>query len=314
MADSSTTTTGLNRIRPGIIGGTSNSSRVSLSRSFGSFNRQLADSVSVASMSSERSIRGSGNDKHTGILGSMINKSDNSAIVKTRSRTPIPFSQKQQQQHQQQQISQSMPGWILLPRTEYYDPSSSLGETFPIREQQLREVEQQISRLGGLVVKLQRITVVDDQHLATRVHLGRIHLERARLAAESLGVSSRLLASSVTPSESSSPSSTSSTSSSSFLASLIPAEQAASEFWYERACKRGCARNGSGGASASFSGNFIGQQSSLGTGGWQAWAGLGAVLRETGRVEAAVDCLLFSVELERVAPLRGYYGLRLGQF
>jgi TPR repeat protein len=92
------------------------------------------------------------------------------------------------------------------------------------------------------------------------------------------------------------------------LASLYKekGDLALAEHWYERACKRSKSR-GAGGGSKGLSTYYGGTTSHW---GWESWAGLGKVLLETGRLEAAKDCLYFSVGIERVSPLRGFQCLR----
>ncbi|KAJ3412757.1 hypothetical protein HDV05_000278 [Chytridiales sp. JEL 0842] len=81
---------------------------------------------------------------------------------------------------------------------------------------------------------------------------------------------------------------------------------ALAEYWYERACKRSKSR-GAGGGCKGLSTYYGGTTAHW---GWESWAGLGKVLMETGRAEAARDCLYFAVGIERVSPLRGFQCLR----
>ncbi|KAI9338097.1 hypothetical protein DFJ73DRAFT_950298 [Zopfochytrium polystomum] len=209
-------------------------------------------------------------------------------------------------------------------------------------------------RFATLVLELQRVTVVDDQHVAARVKLGQMHMERAltsglaamaaqrqRLqleqqqqedgaaaaAAESSGngAAAAVALSSATIGGGGHFGSTA-TLTASVPPPVLPVAEtaagvagilgppasstdlAAAEFWFERACKRSVARGGSGG----IAGGAVGIGACGGGGGgsrtaWEAWAGLGQALQATGmRTEAAVDCMLYAAELERVSPVRGF--------
>ncbi|KAJ3207565.1 hypothetical protein HDU67_007380, partial [Dinochytrium kinnereticum] len=68
-----------------------------------------------------------------------------------------------------------------------------------------------------------------------------------------------------------------------------------SEYWFERACKRSKARGASGG-SLGICSIYGGLTSHW---GWESWAGLGQLLKETSRFDQARDCLFFAIKLER---------------
>ncbi|KAJ1560737.1 hypothetical protein HK405_006111, partial [Cladochytrium tenue] len=174
--------------------------------------------------------------------------------------------------------------------------------------------------LARLMLDLQRVTVVDDEHMAARVLLGALHLERAALsqppstrpnasdpsaataAATDVAAYTGALfgTSGATPAAG--------LSGPAAAAPSRAADLAAAEFWLERACRRGRGRGGSGGGSAGAgeAPGLEGWRAAAAAGGPAAWAGLGRALAAaaaagTRSPDAAAECLLYAAELERVA-------------
>ncbi|KAJ3115541.1 hypothetical protein HK100_001312 [Physocladia obscura] len=139
------------------------------------------------------------------------------------------------------------------------------------------EKEEDVS-LESLIADLHICLALDDEHLPARVELAKIYFQSAD--------------------------------------SFDGASFSEAEYWFERACKRSKLR-GSGGGSRGLSTHFGGLTSEYGV---ECWAGLGQTIEKTcldenGKVDAsrlnsAKDCLLFAVQMERGAAVRGFQCLR----
>lgn len=116
--------------------------------------------------------------------------------------------------------------------------------------------------LPSLIDDFFNVTILDFDHLPSRVHLGTLYHEKGDLAL--------------------------------------------AEHWLERACK-GSKGRGAGGGKGGISTCYGG---STAVWGWEGWRWLGRVLRESGRLVQAKECVYFAVSVEKASSVRGFECLR----